>query len=111
MDDAFLASMHRTLTARAGELKVTLASMQAASAPVAPDNAIGRLTRVDAMQAVSMRQALVRESEAELAMVERAIQAIADGRYGVCRRCGEEIASARLRARPHAVFCVSCSER
>jgi DnaK suppressor protein len=109
MDQAFVAEMHALLSARSAELRSTLASMQAASAPVSPDSAIGRLTRVDAMQAVSVRQALARDHEAELRMVERALQAITDGEYGTCRRCGEDIAQARLRARPQALFCVQCA--
>lgn len=110
MNESFLAEMHAVLLARAGELRATLASMQAASAPVSPDNAIGRLTRVDAVQAVSVRQALARDHEAELRLVERALGAIAGGEYGVCRRCGEPIAEARLRARPHASSCMKCAE-
>jgi DnaK suppressor protein len=108
--DTFPAEMQVVLSARAQELRSTLASMQSASAPVSPDNAIGRLTRVDAMQAVSVRQALAREHEAELQLVERALRAITDGEYGVCRRCGEPIAEARLRARPHALSCLKCAE-
>lgn len=110
MTDLFLAEMQTLLSARAEELRSTLASMHGASAPVAPDNAIGRLTRVDAMQAVSVRQALARDHEAELHLVERALRAVADGEYGVCRRCREPIAEARLRARPHALSCVKCVE-
>lgn len=111
MHQPFQAEMQSVLSARAAELRTMLTSLQAASAPVSPDNAIGRLTRVDAMQAVSVRQALVRDHEAELRMVERALQALADGDYGLCRRCGNEIAEARLRARPHASSCVPCAEQ
>jgi DnaK suppressor protein len=109
MDEHLLAELRAVLSARAAELRATLASMHAASAPVSPDNAIGRLTRVDAMQAASVRQALSRDHETELRMVDRALQAMADGEFGVCRRCGEEIAEARLRARPQAPFCVPCT--
>jgi hypothetical protein len=80
VNDSFLAEMQVVLSARAQELRSTLGSIRASSAPVSPDNAIGRLTRVDAMQAVSVRQALARDHEAEL----------------------------RLRARPHALSCVKC---
>jgi RNA polymerase-binding transcription factor DksA len=61
------------------------------------------------MQAVSVRQALARDHEAELRMAERALTSIAKGQYGVRRRCGEHIAEARLRARPQALICVPCA--
>lgn len=110
MTDGFLSEMQALLSARAQELRATLGSIQAASAPVSPDNAIGRLTRLDAMQAVSVRQALARDHEAELNLVDRALRALEDGEYGVCLRCGQPIAEARLRARPHAMSCVKCAE-
>jgi RNA polymerase-binding transcription factor DksA len=31
------------------------------------------------------------------------------GTYGICRRCEEPVAQARLRARPEALHCVACA--
>jgi DnaK suppressor protein len=53
---------------------------------VSPDNAIGRLTRLDAMQATSMRQALGRDHEVELRQIARALKSMDEGTYGICRR-------------------------
>lgn len=47
-----------------------------------------------AVDAVAIREALAR---------------IADGSYGRCRRCGEEIGLPRLRALPHVSTCLGCS--
>jgi RNA polymerase-binding protein DksA len=44
----------------------------------------------------------------ELRMLEAARQRIADGRYGICTRCGLEIGYARLRANPAAERCIAC---
>jgi DnaK suppressor protein len=110
MDRAFLAEMETYLTARAAQLRTMVQQMHAASAPVAPDNAIGRLTRVDAMQATTMRATMARDHENELRLVERALRALDEGEYGCCRRCGEPIPETRLRARPEALFCVPCAD-
>lgn len=53
---------------------------------------------------------LKRGHELLLGEVEDALQRIADGSYGVCRRCGEPIDSARLKALPTAALCISCQE-
>lgn len=41
--------------------------------------------------------------------VIRALEKLADGTYGICDRCGEPIATARLRAMPESVLCIACA--
>lgn len=43
--------------------------------------------------------------------VERALARIESGTYGICIRCGEEIAPKRLEARPEAALCISCASQ
>ncbi|MBL7662399.1 TraR/DksA family transcriptional regulator [bacterium] len=40
--------------------------------------------------------------------VERALKKFDTDEYGVCEECGEEIAAARLEARPIAQLCIDC---
>lgn len=47
----------------------------------------------------------------EIASVKRALARIEDGSYGECVRCGENIASARLEARPEAALCIDCARK
>ncbi len=47
--------------------------------------------------------------EREIASVKRALARIEDGTYGECVRCGEDIAPARLDARPEAALCIDCA--
>jgi RNA polymerase-binding protein DksA len=42
----------------------------------------------------------------EIEAIDRALQRIADGRYGVCAVCGEAIDDQRLRALPTAETCI-----
>jgi RNA polymerase-binding transcription factor len=46
--------------------------------------------------------------ERDLIAVDEALGRIADGTYGICADCGNEIALERLEARPQAVRCISC---
>lgn len=41
-------------------------------------------------------------------LVEAAMAAIDQGRYGLCRACGAQIGSARLNAEPAAERCIDC---
>jgi RNA polymerase-binding transcription factor DksA len=53
--------------------------------------------------------ALVRQVQGHLAEGEAAIDRLAAGRYGICERCGQPIAKARLEARPAARACIGCA--
>jgi RNA polymerase-binding protein DksA len=46
-----------------------------------------------------------------LQAIEEALQRIDKGTYGVCRDCGEPIASARLDAIPWTRVCKTCKEK
>jgi len=41
--------------------------------------------------------------------VERALAKLAEGTYGVCDVCGNEIPAARLEAQPESGVCVTCA--
>ena len=47
----------------------------------------------------------------QLEEVNRALDDIDAGRYGICRECGEPIAKARLKVMPFATRCVACQAR
>ena len=47
----------------------------------------------------------------KLRTVEQALSRIAEGTFGDCDRCGEEIGHARLSAIPWARYCVHCQEK
>jgi RNA polymerase-binding protein DksA len=45
-------------------------------------------------------------AEAVLAAIEKALQKIENGTYGICERCGKPIDPARLEALPYAELCI-----
>ena len=59
-------------------------------------------------EALEHQAALV---EQEIESVKRGLARINDGTYGQCVRCGEEIAPARLEARPEAALCIDCARK
>jgi DnaK suppressor protein len=52
--------------------------------------------------------ALRERAVAHLAQVDAALARLADGTFGMCVRCGREIAPARLEALPWAAHCIDC---
>lgn len=54
----------------------------------------------------------IREREGRLiAKIKQALMLIADGTYGTCEICGEDIPAKRLEARPVTTQCVECKTR
>ena len=78
--------------------------------PVAPDDAIGRLTRLDAIGNKSINEAALREAQNTLAKLERALKMIDRPGFGLCRECDEPIPLARLMIMPESDMCVECAE-
>ena len=42
--------------------------------------------------------------------IDKALQKIVAGEFGVCEECGEEISVKRLEARPETTLCIRCKE-
>ena len=55
--------------------------------------------------------ALLGQAREHLAQIDAAMRKLADGSYGRCERCGQDIGAARLAARPVAATCMSCASR
>jgi len=45
-----------------------------------------------------------------LRKIERALERIREGTFGICERCEEEISIKRLEARPVTTLCIRCKE-
>jgi RNA polymerase-binding transcription factor DksA len=55
--------------------------------------------------------ALLSQAREHLRQIDAAIRKLAEGSYGRCERCGQDIGAARLAARPAATRSMSCASR
>ena len=72
---------------------------------------VGRLSRMDAMQAQAMAQASVQRRELMLRNIEAALKRLDNGGYGICRDCEEPINPKRLEFDPTALRCMDCESK
>ena len=91
--------------------KHLIESFTETSKPVAPDNAIGRLTRMEAINSQGISEASLNSSKAKLVKLEKALEKINLPEFGVCVRCSESIAQGRIVLMPESTLCVSCAEK
>ena len=84
---------------------------QAADTVELDQSKVGRLSRMDAMQAQAMSQETKRRHQLELIQIDAALQRIESNEYGICFECDEEISEKRLEITPSATLCIQCAER
>ena len=71
---------------------------------------VGRLSRMDAMQAQAMSLETGRRRRKHIVEIDAALERIRAGDYGDCIECGEIINPKRLAANPAATLCIGCAE-
>ena len=112
---AAMDDRHDALDAR---LRAELASLRDDDAnasetrrPVVLDQqAVGRLSRMDALQHQAMAQGQSRRREARERAIRAALARLEEGDYGHCTECGEAIAPRRLDLDPAAPTCIGCAQ-
>lgn len=77
--------------------------------PIAPENAIGRVSRMDAINNRSVNEEALRKAKIRYQALEQALASIGDENFGQCARCGDPIPMGRLLLRPQSRSCVKCA--
>lgn len=75
-----------------------------------PEDRIDELDMSTSELESNMRVRLRNREALFIKKIEEALGRIADGTFGVCQSCEEEIEPKRLEARPTATLCVQCKE-
>ncbi|MEX1197739.1 MAG: TraR/DksA C4-type zinc finger protein [Pseudohongiellaceae bacterium] len=71
---------------------------------------IGRLSRMDALQAQQMAQETARRRQQQLQRIEGALRRIDNDDFGYCALCEEEIDRKRLNIDPTTTRCIDCMD-
>ncbi len=110
MENDLKAKLKENITEKMKAIKEDIASYKLLTKPIAPDNAIGRLTRMEAISSKSINEAALKKAEDTLSKLERTLAKIDNPDFGLCRECEEPIPSARLMVLPETDLCVECAE-
>lgn len=77
--------------------------------PIAPENAIGRVSRMDAINNKSVNESALKKAELKLNNLNVALTKIDDTDFGICVRCKNPIPLGRIYLLPQAITCVKCA--
>jgi len=81
------------------------------TAAVSPDNAIGRVSRMDSILSQEVAKASVAAKQKRILDLTAARLRLDEGRFGWCAECQEDIEMERLAAAPETVFCRVCATK
>ena len=87
-----------------------IASLKELTRPIAPDNAIGRLSRMEAINTKSINEAALNTAKHKLTKLKYTLANIDNENFGICVDCGEPIPLGRIMIMPESNLCVACAE-
>ncbi len=85
--------------------------LQELTQPIAPDSAIGRISRMDAINNKSVNEAGLRKSKTKLEKLQKSLSRIDEEDFGRCSRCGQEIQVGRMLFMPESSWCIACARK
>jgi DnaK suppressor protein len=93
------------------ETKRKIAEYKELTQPIAPENAIGRVSRMDAINNKAVIEAALREAERKLHNLEEVAKNVEKKEFGVCVKCHAPIPLGRLLLMPESRKCVNCAAK
>ena len=91
------------------QLKQDIRDLEEDTQPIAPENAIGRVSRMDAINTKSVAEESLRHAKARQIALLEAKENITHPDFGTCFSCKEAIPFERLLFRPESRRCTQCA--
>lgn len=111
MDDQQKDELRQKITEQIERLQTDIEALVEETKPIAPDNAYGRVSRIDAMNSRSVSENSLRLARSKMDRLKRAFSKIDDKGFGICTSCGKPIQTKRLMFLPDSTRCVNCADR
>ncbi|MGK0391017.1 MAG: DnaK suppressor protein [Maribacter sp.] len=93
------------------DTKKTIERLIVETQPISPENSLGRITRMDAINNKSVAEAALRLSKRKLGKLHLSMSKLEDLDFGKCSKCSSGIALPRLMFMPESTYCVRCASR
>lgn len=92
-------------------LQEDIVYLKEATQPISPENAIGRVSRMDAINNKSVAENSLRMSEETLIRLKEAYENINTPEFGLCQKCKKDIEFERLLFMPESRRCTPCAKQ
>lgn len=111
MTDAERGQLRENIRESIAQTERDIVDLLELTKPIEPENAIGRISRMDAINNKSVNEAALRQATAKLEKLKVALEKCADANFGSCTRCGADIQMGRLLFMPESVLCMKCASK
>ena len=91
------------------ELEIQITQLEQDTQPISPENSLGRVSRMDAINNKGVSEAALRGRKDKLNKLKIALTKVGDEKFGICDRCSNPIALPRLMFMPESDYCVHCA--
>ena len=109
MDDTKKAEIKQLINEYIVKTKKKIVGYESMAEPITPENSIGRISRMDAINNKSVVDAALRTAKEKLSGLKSMLNKIDEEGFGLCDRCGDPIPEKRLILMPESKFCVRCA--
>ena len=83
--------------------------LEDATKPIAPENSLGRISRMDAINNKGVAEASLHSARKRLVKLKIALEKINEPDFGNCSNCQRPIQAGRLMFMPESTTCVHCA--
>ena len=104
-----LKKLEKEIKAMIVKVQGEIDDLAESAAPIAPENSIGRISRMDAINNKSVVEASLRNRRRKLSKLQLALSKIYQPGFGDCASCKKTINPARLMLIPESDKCVNCA--
>ncbi|NKB23621.1 MAG: hypothetical protein GKR87_04440 [Kiritimatiellae bacterium] len=91
--------------------KEDIMRLEKSASPIAPDKALGRLTRMDSLNDQGISKAALSQNQDKFYKLEQALDLIDRPEFGDCATCRSPISIERLMVLPESTRCVNCASK
>ncbi len=109
MDNKALKHIQQKINAEIAKTQDAILIYKELTKPIAPENAIGRISRMDAINNKSVNVAALKKAELKLNNLTIALANINDPDFGLCFKCQNPIPLSRILLMPQTRYCVHCA--
>jgi DnaK suppressor protein len=111
MNDKDRVVLKKKIVVEIEKSKLDIIEIEKLTQPITPENSIGRVSRMDAINNKSVMEAALRTKKAKLTKLKIALTKIDDKQFGFCAMCNQPIQAMRLMYMPESTRCVRCAAR
>ncbi|WP_431133267.1 TraR/DksA family transcriptional regulator [Psychroserpens mesophilus] len=103
------AQLKTTILDEISKTEASIIHYKELTKPIAPNDAIGRVSRMDAINNKAINEASLYQAENKLNTLKIVLSKLNDDDFGMCLKCKQVIPLGRILIRPESLLCVNCA--